>query len=82
MFEESLYKWLGWVLFAISLAMLFTPYPEFPWAIVGLISTVLARVVRLERHFKIVMEANRKTLTELSAFADRLGSAVRDEQVP
>jgi FtsH-binding integral membrane protein len=75
-FEESFYKWLGWALFAVALALLFTPYSTFPWAITGLACMVIVRVIRLERQFAQLLDANQATLAELQA---RVNSAVRDE---
>jgi uncharacterized membrane protein len=67
---------MGWILFAVGLAMLFTPYPTFPWAALGLVCTMIVRVIRLERQFAQLLDANQATLAELQA---RVNSAVRDE---
>jgi FtsH-binding integral membrane protein len=74
--EESFYRWVGWILFAIALVMLFMPYPAFPWAITGFVATVMSRLVRLECQFNRLLDGTQATLAELQA---RVNSAVRDE---
>lgn len=86
MLSERFYRWLGWSLSGIAVILMFTNYAgavvPVGCAITGFACAIMARVIRLELKFDALITSNRLTLAALADQAQRLESAVRDEQVP
>jgi len=73
MLEERIYRWLGCTLTAAAVVlMIFTDLPGYGFAILGVVCTVIARVVRLERQFTKMLAASQKALDELKKFGERV----------
>jgi membrane protein implicated in regulation of membrane protease activity len=81
--EERFFSWTGWALFTTSLVMWFTPYPAYPWALVGFACSILARVIRLEKRVdKISDEIVNGLMTRVNKLNNTARKlAVRNEQV-
>jgi len=73
MFEERFYRWLGYTFTAAAAVfMIFTDLSGYGFAILGVVCTVIARVIRLEQRFTKVLAASQKALDELKKFGERV----------